>query len=460
MKRVILFFFFLLLIKANISVSQSGLSDAIVTGTSVGHSVTFIDPHTNQSRNVNAKLFLGTVDGNVTKFYCVDITRTISFPDSCHHDSAISSSQIVYILNNYYPYNPNPVGKLSNLDKEVAATQVALWHYSDGVDANTVSNDNTIKNRALDIIADADANAGSTTVATTMEILPSMDPDAFYVRTLDQNSNPMAISGIQLSISQGALSADSVDTSLPTGESPDVYVSGTSTGTIYAEAQALIPQGITYTCPGSQRLVLALPVIGTLRVEEDWGALPVELASFNANVSGRNVILNWTTSSESNNAGFDIERRSAEGIEWTKVGNVAGNGTSTLLHDYSFTDRNVLTGKYNYRLKQTDYNGNYEYHNLTSEINVGTPNSFSLKQNYPNPFNPTTKIDFDIAVDGNVKLTVYNSSGKEIATLVNEFKTSGYHSVTFDARNISSGIYYYKLESNGVSKVMKMTLLK
>ena len=450
----------MLLIKANISVSQSGLSDAIVTGTSVGHSVTFIDPHTNQSRNVNAKLFLGTVDGNVTKFYCVDITRTISFPDSCHHDSAISSSQIVYILNNYYPYNPNPVGKLSNLDKEVAATQVALWHYSDGVDANTVSNDNTIKNRALDIIADADANAGSTTVATTMEILPSMDPDAFYVRTLDQNSNPMAISGIQLSISQGALSADSVDTSLPTGESPDVYVSGTSTGTIYAEAQALIPQGITYTCPGSQRLVLALPVIGTLRVEEDWGALPVELASFNANVSGRNVILNWTTSSESNNAGFDIERRSAEGIEWTKVGNVAGNGTSTLLHDYSFTDRNVLTGKYNYRLKQTDYNGNYEYHNLTSEINVGTPNSFSLKQNYPNPFNPTTKIDFDIAVDGNVKLTVYNSSGKEIATLVNEFKTSGYHSVTFDARNISSGIYYYKLESNGVSKVMKMTLLK
>ena len=111
-------------------------------------------------------------------------------------------------------------------------------------------------------------------------------------------------------------------------------------------------------------------------------------------------------------------------------------------------------------MKQTDYNGNFEYHNLISEINVGTPNSFSLKQNYPNPFNPTTKIDFDIAVDGNVKLTVYNSSGKEVGTLVNDFRTAGYHTVTFDARNISSGIYYYKLESNGVSKVMKMTLLK
>lgn len=460
MKRVILFFFFLLLIKANISVSQSGLSDAIVTGTGNGHSVTFTDPHTNQSRTVNAKLFLGTVDGEATKFYCVDITRTISFPDSCHHDSAISSSQIVYILNNYYPYNPNPVGKLSNLDKEVAATQVAIWHYSDGVNANTVSNDITIKNRALDIIADADANAGSTTVVTTMEILPSVDPDAFYVRTKDQNNDPIAITGIQLSISQGSLSTGSVNTTLPAGESPDVTVSGTATGTIYAEANAVIPQGITYTCPGSQRLVLALPAIGTLRVEEDWGALPVELASFNATVSGRNVDLNWTTASERNNSGFDIERKSIESYEWTKVGNVSGNGTSTQIHNYSFTDRNVLTGNYNYRLKQTDYNGNYEYHNLTSEVNVGTPNSFSLKQNYPNPFNPTTKIDFDIAVDGNVKLTVYNSSGKEIATLVNEFKTSGYHSVIFDARNISSGIYYYKLESNGKSKVMKMTLLK
>ena len=459
MKRVILFFFFLLLVQANTSFSQSGLSDAIVTGTGDGHEVTFDNPYGSGTRTVQAKIFLGTVDGNTTRFYCVDISRTISFPDSCHHDSAISSSQIVYILNNYYPYNPNPVGELSDLGKEIAATQVALWHYSDGVDASSVTN-NQIRNRALAIIADADANAGFTTVVTTMEIAPGMDPDAIIVRTRDQNDDPMAVNGIQLSITEGSLSSNTENSTLPTGETPDVFVINTGSGIIYAEAQALIPQGITYTCPGSQRLVLALPVIGTLKVELDWGALPVELASFNANVTGRNVDLSWTTSSESNNAGFDIERRSSEGNEWTKVGNVSGNGTSTQLHDYSYTDRNVFTGKYNYRLKQTDYNGNFEYHNLTSEINVGTPNSFSLKQNYPNPFNPTTKIDFDIAVDGNVKLTLYNSSGKEVGTLVNDFRTAGYHTVTFDARNISSGIYYYKLESNGVSKVMKMTLLK
>jgi TQXA domain-containing protein len=458
MKRVILFFFILLVVQANTSLSQSGLSDAIVTGTGDGKEVTFDNPYGGGTLTFNAKLFLGTVDGNTTQFYCIDITRTISFPDSCHHDSAVSSSQIVYILNNYYPYNPDPVGELTNLDKEIAATQVAIWHYSDGVDASSVTN-HDVRDRALEIIADADANGGSTTVATTLEILPGVF-DSFYIRSKDQNGDPIAISGIALSITQGTLSTYSVNTTLPSGESPEVDVTGTANGIIYAEANAVIPQGITYTCPGSQRLVLALPVIGTLRVEEDWGALPVELASFNASVTGRNVDLNWTTSSESNNAGFDIERRSVENNEWTKVGNVSGNGTSTQIHDYSYTDKNVLTGKYNYRLKQTDYNGNFEYHNLTSEINVGTPNSFSLKQNYPNPFNPTTKIDFDIAVEGKVRLTVYNTSGKEITTLVNDFRTAGYHSVTFDARNISSGIYYYKLESNGVSKVMKMTLLK
>ncbi|HMQ70812.1 MAG TPA: thioester domain-containing protein, partial [Ignavibacteria bacterium] len=210
MKRIILFFFFLLLIKANISVSQSGLSDAIATGTGDGASVTFIDPHTNHSRQVNARLIIGSVDGNATKFYCVDITRTISFPDSCHSDSAVANPHIVYILNNYYPYNPNPAGKLSNLNKEVASTQIALWHYSDGVNANTVT-DTVIRNRSLQIIADADANGGNTNVFTTMEIAPDIDPDAFIVRTSDQNGNPIAINGIQLSITQGSLSANSVN---------------------------------------------------------------------------------------------------------------------------------------------------------------------------------------------------------------------------------------------------------
>ena len=187
--------------------------------------------------------------------------------------------------------------------------------------------------------------------------------------------------------------------------------------------------------------------------------LPVELSSFTSTVSNRDVTLNWSTSAELNNSGFDIERSTTEG-QWTKAGNVQGNGTTNELKNYQFTDRNLSSGTYSYRLKQIDFNGNFEYFNLSEEIIVGIPDQFSLSQNYPNPFNPTTKIDFQLPTDGNVKITVYDNSGKLISEIVNGFRTAGYHTVNFDAANISSGVYFYKLESGNFSKVMKMTVLK
>lgn len=187
--------------------------------------------------------------------------------------------------------------------------------------------------------------------------------------------------------------------------------------------------------------------------------LPVELSSFTSTVSNRDVTLNWSTSAELNNSGFDIERSTIEG-QWTKAGNVQGNGTTNELKNYQFTDRNLSSGTYSYRLKQIDFNGNFEYFNLSEEIIVGIPDQFSLSQNYPNPFNPTTKIDFQLPTDGNVKITVYDNSGKLISEIVNGFRTAGYHTVNFDAANISSGVYFYKLESGNFSKVMKMTVLK
>ena len=266
---------------------------------------------------------------------------------------------------------------------------------------------------------------------------------------------------ISLSISAGSLSVNTVNTNA-SGISPDVQVIGTNTGIITATASMLFSQGriLHSTTLNKQSLTIAYPVYGMMETTSDWGALPVELSAFNASVNGRNVDLNWTTSSEINNSGFNIERKLIGVSEWNTIGNVVGNGTSNNSHNYTFTDRNVVNGKYSYRLKQIDFNGNYEYHNLNSEVELGAPTKFSLYQNYPNPFNPTTKINYDLVKDGNVSLKIYNMSGKEIATLVNGFNTSGYHSVTFDATGISSGIYYYKLESNGVSKVMKMALIK
>jgi hypothetical protein len=197
------------------------------------------------------------------------------------------------------------------------------------------------------------------------------------------------------------------------------------------------------------------------------GPLPVELASFSANVISRDVKLNWTTASELNNAGFEIQKSvvsSQKSGDWTKVGYITGNGTKTTPTNYSFEDKKLNTGKYNYRLKQIDYNGNFEYHNLASIIEVGVPNKFDISQNYPNPFNPTSKIDFDLPFDSKVSLKLYDMSGRELLTIVNEQKTAGYYTVQMIGNNLSSGMYFYRIiaEGNGQKYVMtkKAMLIK
>ncbi|MBK8551011.1 MAG: T9SS type A sorting domain-containing protein [Ignavibacteria bacterium] len=198
--------------------------------------------------------------------------------------------------------------------------------------------------------------------------------------------------------------------------------------------------------------------IDALEVEGD-GVLPVELSSFVSAVSNNNVTLNWSTATETNNSGFDVERSSVNG-QWSKVGNVTGNGTSTVGHSYSFTDRNLSTGNYSYRLKQIDFNGNFEYFNLSNEVNVGVPANFELSQNYPNPFNPTTKIEYQLPNDGSVNISVFDNAGKEVASLVNEFKSAGYYSVNFNAASLSSGVYFYYIKTGDFSAVKKMVLVK
>ncbi|MBL8008600.1 MAG: T9SS type A sorting domain-containing protein [Ignavibacteria bacterium] len=195
--------------------------------------------------------------------------------------------------------------------------------------------------------------------------------------------------------------------------------------------------------------------------------LPVELNSFVSSISGSNVTLNWSTSHEVNNSGFDIERSEVKGQingEWRKTGFVNGNGTTAENSFYEFTDRGLSQGKYNYRLKQTDYNGNFEYFNLSNEVIIGSPEKFRLSQNFPNPFNPSTKISFDLPFDAKVSLKVFDMTGREVASLVNEFRTSGYYTVNFNASDLSTGIYLYRItaDANGKSftSEKKMVLVK
>jgi len=191
--------------------------------------------------------------------------------------------------------------------------------------------------------------------------------------------------------------------------------------------------------------------------------LPVELASFTSNISGRNVTLNWITSSEVNNSGFEIQRSSESGV-WAKVAFVKGSQTTSHSQSYEFVDRGLSSGKYNYRLKQIDFNGQYEYFTLSNEVIIGIPGRFDLSQNYPNPFNPSTKINFDVPVDSRVTIDLFDISGKQVASLLNEVKTAGYYTVDFNASRLPSGVYFYRataVSNNGsFTSVKKMTLIK
>ena len=122
--------------------------------------------------------------------------------------------------------------------------------------------------------------------------------------------------------------------------------------------------------------------------------IPVELTSFTATANGKEVILNWSTATETNNSGFSIERKSANS-DYSEIGFVPGFGTTTEPKSYSYTDSEVSSGKYTYRLKQIDFDGSYEY-SQEVEVEVSAPLEFSLEQNYPNPFNPSTVISYSV----------------------------------------------------------------
>ncbi|MBS1513813.1 MAG: T9SS type A sorting domain-containing protein [Bacteroidetes bacterium] len=192
--------------------------------------------------------------------------------------------------------------------------------------------------------------------------------------------------------------------------------------------------------------------------------LPVELASFTSLIDKRNVELKWSTSKEENNAGFDIERKLVSENTWSKVGSIQGAGNSNTVKNYNFVDNNVMTGKYNYRLKQIDFNGNHKYFNLSNEVVVGVPAKFELSQNYPNPFNPSTKINYDLPFDSKVQIKVFDMTGREVAQIVNETKTAGYYTAQFNASAMASGVYFYTITATGGSqsfvKTMKMVLVK
>ena len=188
--------------------------------------------------------------------------------------------------------------------------------------------------------------------------------------------------------------------------------------------------------------------------------LPVEITSFTATADKSTVTLKWNTATEVNNSGFGIERKLTDSTKWQNIDFIKGSGTSKKQNKYTYVNKNLAAGKYNFRLKQLDNNGNYKYYQLDKLVIVNNPTAFELDQNYPNPFNPSTNIRFSLPTKQFVTLKVYNILGEEVTTLVNEEKPEGQYTLNFSVKNMTSGVYFYTMHAGSFNETRKMILAK
>lgn len=272
---------------------------------------------------------------------------------------------------------------------------------------------------------------------------------------------------------------------------PDIMAlgSGNVVASPYSDNTYTSASGTSFSCPlsaGVAALILcANPDLTPMQVRDamretasqsnspdnlmGWGILntldavnyfptPVELSSFSASFVNGSVNLSWTTATEKNNRGFEIQRKSA-GSDYSVIGFVAGNGTVTTPNHYIYKDNSNIRGINTYRLKQVDFDGKFTYSKEIS-VNVPTASDFVLEQNYPNPFNPTTMIKYSVPEASNVKLILYDALGRQVKVLSNEYKEAGNYSFTLNAGGLSSGVYIVRLSAGISNKVIKITLAK
>jgi len=442
---------------------------ASISGFAYGSTVTYADPVTG---SVDAR-FVGLLNGRLTdsstgpivSYYFLDafIPSGFSIPRNDYLDDITSDGiepHACWIINNFYP-GKNGTGQLIDLNKETAAIQFAIWHYTFGLQISSIS-DPVIRNRVSEIRTLASSNGSS--VRLSVEFVMDEDPEFFSIKTVDDSGEPIAIDSIELSFTEGILSTYLISTTLPLGISERVQVIGANTGIIDAFSRKFVfPKGSIFRHDSRDypRIFLAKPGFGARSFVYDWGTLPVELVSFRSIVLGNSVELKWATSEEINNSHFEVERRMSSGT-WINIGRVRGGGTVNSLTEYEYKDKYVAAGTYQYRLKQVDYNGNYEYFELAQSVSVGIPDRLELGQNYPNPFNPSTKINYKLQASGFITLKVFDITGKQVAELVKSRKDAGTYEVSFDAGQfgITAGVYLYRLEAGDFSMTKKMVVLE
>src|SRR5690606_9252236 len=174
------------------------------------------------------------------------------------------------------------------------------------------------------------------------------------------------------------------------------------------------------------------------------------------------VELNWVDNNKSDfTEGFKIQRKDNIDTSWVFYDSVAAGTTE-------YIDSGLVTGRtYSYRVCSFNTGGNSAFSNEVSTLITGSetissiiPDKYELYQNYPNPFNPVTKIQYDIPKQGIVTIKIFDVLGRETATLVNELQNPGRYSINWNAASLGSGVYFYKIETEGFSQVRRMVLIK
>ncbi len=325
-------------------------------------------------------------------------------------------------------------------------------------DANSRTNDLTIPNALGGQTLERGVyTAGALDLAsgTTLTLDAQFDPNAVFIIRSTSSLNINVNSTVSL-INDAVWS----NVFWYVGSDVTIFSGTTFNGIILAVSS------ITLNAAATQVTARLLANTGAITISSD--VLPVELVSFTATAHSINADLNWLTATEVNNFGFDVQRSAVNDQQsttnWTKIGFVGGAGTSNSPKEYSFTDKNLSSGKYSYRLKQIDRDGKFEY-SQSVEVNIGqTPREFALMQNYPNPFNPTTKIQYNLASAAQVSLKVYNILGDEVATLVKGNQEAGNYAVSLNANEgalvLPSGVYFYRLEAGSFVSTKKLIVMK
>ncbi len=286
----------------------------------------------------------------------------------------------------------------------------------------------------IDVLAYTGVSLAGTIAASWADIQVVEDESVIHISM--SGSEPLAGQGVLLYVELDIIGPDQM--------SSDLILSN-----------VIFNNGTPNAQPGSSTFIVS-------------GVVPVELASFQHTIENGHVVLMWNTISESNNYGFEVQRRSITSTEWQSIGFVPGNGTSNVPHSYRFIDTNSDRGTYSYRLRQIDTDGSSTF---TDEIIVAltVPMQFSLEQNYPNPFNPVTTIAFQIPGTASdrvvVELIIYNLLGSRVRTLVADTRSPGRYTVHWDGRNDSgkiesTGIYIYRLKAGSRVAMRRMVLMK